>query len=271
MLRGVMNDAPRSGRLEPAITRRFWEGRSSIAGDPRSTALDRNSRATVEREILCYQRWMFRNLDELGCSWRHAADLACGNGDWTLALARRAAQLYAVDFTPGFVAHCEQRLQHAGLGDRVRVEVGDLTRCELPGDLDLAVSGAVCQYLDDDAVVPVLRRIGAALAPGGLLYLRTTIARGREPVDNLTSEYQATYRPLAFYTDALARSGFRVARAAITEQVVPAESVRMALGGLAPWLGWVFTGPYRAGWRLDRMRKATDVWACVARHSADAG
>lgn len=131
--------------------------------------------------------------------------------------------------------------------------------------------GAVLQYIDDEQVPAILQRVHAALAPGGVLYMRTTIARGPERVDNCTSEYQATYRPLAFYADALARSGFTVACAAITELVVPVEHTRRMLGPLFPWVGPLLTVPYRLGWRIARTRKATEVWACVARRSGDVG
>ncbi|WP_366526871.1 class I SAM-dependent methyltransferase [Nannocystis sp.] len=208
-------------------------------------------------------------MSALGCSWRRVADLACGNGDWSVVLARQAEHLFAIDLTPGFVEHCERRLASGGYGGRVTVSVGDLTRCELPTELDLAVVGAVLQYIDDDEVPRVLQRVHAALAPGGLLYMRTTVARGRERIANRTSEYQAAYRPLPFFTEALARCGFTVAAAATTERVVPEETIRSLVGPMYRWIGPVITLPYRLGWRLDRARRSTDVWACVARRSVD--
>lgn len=252
------------GRLEHTITRRFWDQQAVRADDPRSTILDRNL-SSAHHQLGCYQRWMFRAVADCGGRWRRVADLACGNGDWTAPIAERAESVLAVDFTPAFVAHCEQRLRTAGLAERTTFAVADLRTFDPPADLDVVVCGAVLQYIDDTDVPPILQRIRGALAPDGLLYMRTTVSRSDERVDNHSAEYQATYRTRAFYEQALASAGFTVVRAASTEQVVPVETSRSLFGRAYSSLGRLFEMPYRLGWRLRRMTMKTDVIAWVAR------
>src|SRR5215207_10076715 len=105
-----MADAPEPRTtIDKTISQRFWQRRTERSADPRSVTLDRQSTASVAREVRLYQRWMLRALEAAGVVPRRVLDLGCGNGDWTVMLAERAERLVAVDFAEGFVAHCRER------------------------------------------------------------------------------------------------------------------------------------------------------------------
>src|SRR5690606_16689765 len=127
--------------IDKAVSRRFWEQRTAEAADPRSVTLDRQSAASITREVRLYQRWLLRRLDARGARPRRVLDLGCGNGDWTVMLAERAEHVVAVDLTEGFVAHCRDRLERAGLAGRATVRQGDAGTFEPDGAFELIVAG----------------------------------------------------------------------------------------------------------------------------------
>ena len=50
------------GTIDKAVSRRFWEGRTAAAADPRAVTLDRQSAASIAREVRLYQRWLWRRI-----------------------------------------------------------------------------------------------------------------------------------------------------------------------------------------------------------------
>ena len=76
--------------IDHQVNAQFWASRagSMDTNDPRVVTLDRASPASVAREVTLYQQWMMRRLD--GKPLDTVIDLGCGNGDWTIMLARHA-------------------------------------------------------------------------------------------------------------------------------------------------------------------------------------
>jgi SAM-dependent methyltransferase len=256
--------APDDTAIDKAISQRFWEQRTEGSADPRSVTLDRQSAASVAREVQLYQRWMLRALAAAGVTPRRVLDLGCGNGDWTVMLAGRAEQLVAVDFTAGFVAHCQARLRAAGLDGRATVLQHDAGTYEPEGPLDLVVAGAVTQYLsDDDIVARLLPRIRAALAPGGVLYLRTTVATHAERYATATGSFQGIYRSRAWYRRALAGAGFELGQESMATWFVADELLYRALGEHAGSRALAL--PLKAIRWAYRFPRRHDVYVCVAR------
>ena len=259
-----MPDAPDPSTLiDKDVSRRFWEERTAAPTDPRSVTLDRQSAASVAREVQLYQRWMLRALEALGVAPRRILDLGCGNGDWTVKLAERAEQLVALDFTDGFVAHCRDRLRAAGLSDRATVVQADIGAYAPEGPFDLIVAGAVTQYLPDADLAGLLPRLRAALAPGGALYLRTTVATHADRFVNTTRSFQGIYRSRAWYRRALAAADFTPARESMATWFVADELAFRAFGEHAGSRALAL--PLKAIRWTYRFPRKHDVYVCVAR------
>ncbi len=96
-------------------------------------------------------------------------DVHCGGGRWLIALARRfpGTILDGVEFEPDSVARARSAVDAAGLGDRIRVEPGDVTSLGHPGEFTLAYFQYALHQLADP--VAALRSGIATLRPGGWL------------------------------------------------------------------------------------------------------
>lgn len=95
-----------------------------------------------------------------------ALELGCSIGVFTAMLAPRCERLLALDFSPTALARARQRLAGA--------ENVELRRAQLPeqmpsGPFRAIVCGEILYYWSEALVVRGLRRMEAALAPGGTL------------------------------------------------------------------------------------------------------
>lgn len=251
-----------SHAIDRAVSRTFWEHQSQAAADPRAVTLDRGPAAWVTRRVRVYQSWLRRHLARLHLSPARVLDLGCGNGDWTAWYASFATTLLAVDFSEGFVAHVQRRLANLGISVDIQVRHADLTTFEIPGYWDFISCGAVTQYLDDREVRGLFKRVRSALAPAGLFYLRTTIAR-RRPYTRQDSTYQGIYRSADWYLDEIASSGLRVEASATATRFVADElayqlcgetAIARGLGSVLAAVRWAYRAPLRS-----------DVLAVIAR------
>ncbi len=207
-----------------------------------------------------YLGWLLRRLTLHQDAPGVTVDLGCGNGTWTVVLARGARRIIAVDVSGDMLAECSRRLIEAGFQDRASFIESDLSQVELP-PCDLVVAGAVVHYLSDAHLDGLLARIAKALPPGGLLYLRTTVSRSERTLTGTRASDHAIYRPMAWYDDRLRRLGFETLDVATATDFVPAEVARRVFG----WLRALAYHPIRWGWRLLRWRKPTDVAAYLLR------
>jgi ubiquinone/menaquinone biosynthesis C-methylase UbiE len=100
----------------------------------------------------------------------HVADLGAGGGWFTVRLARRVGpngMVYAEDIQREMIAAIERRVQSQGLRN-VRTILGTEDDPRLAaGSVDAAL--IVDSYHEMRAPVPLLRRVAAALRPGGKL------------------------------------------------------------------------------------------------------
>ena len=97
-----------------------------------------------------------------------ALDVGCGEGGDALWLAQHGWQVTASDFADAALERVTQHAAEAGLGDRVGTRRIDVRSFEPDGDTwDLVTSHFV--HLPDGGMVDVVRRLAAAVAPGGTL------------------------------------------------------------------------------------------------------
>jgi SAM-dependent methyltransferase len=110
-----------------------------------------------------------------------ALDAGCGHGSDTLWLAAHGWQVTAVDFSTAALAHARSTAEAAGedVAERVDWVEADLARWKpQPGHYDLVA----CLYVHvAGSVEEMVRRMGAAVSPGGTLLLV-----GHRPVDPQT-------------------------------------------------------------------------------------
>jgi (2Fe-2S) ferredoxin/SAM-dependent methyltransferase len=104
---------------------------------------------------------------------RRLIDIGGGSGAYSIAFARESAELVAEVFDLASVVPIARRhAEEAGLAGRIRTRVGDLRRDAFGADHDLALLSAICHMLGPDEIRDLLRRIFAALAPGGRLAIQ---------------------------------------------------------------------------------------------------
>jgi demethylspheroidene O-methyltransferase len=103
---------------------------------------------------------------------RRLMDLGGGDGGFAAAVTAAAPELHAVVYDlPDVAARARQRIAAAASGGRCSAVGGDFFRDPLPADCDIAALVRVLHDHDDAAVATLLRRVHAALPPGGTLLI----------------------------------------------------------------------------------------------------
>lgn len=100
-----------------------------------------------------------------------AVDLGCGTGQVTLPLARRAAEVVAVDISAAMIGILRENADRDGIRN-VKPVVAALERLELPaGSADLIVSNYALHHLADEDKRRLVGRAGTWLRPGGRIVI----------------------------------------------------------------------------------------------------
>lgn len=105
-------------------------------------------------------------------------DAGSGFGQYTYRMARwfGSAQIKAVDIKPEQIDDCNQFMQKAGLSNRVKFEMADLTQFQEPEKYDLVLSVDVMEHIEEDVLV--FRNFLASMKNGGLLLISTPSDQG---------------------------------------------------------------------------------------------
>ena len=99
-------------------------------------------------------------------------DIGCGVGRWSRCLAARGAEVTGVDVSPTMIAEARRRVHQAGLTERCRFYVQDLTQLDAGRPYDLVLAVTVLQHvLDEERLRAGLSRMAGHLAPGGRMLL----------------------------------------------------------------------------------------------------
>jgi SAM-dependent methyltransferase len=100
------------------------------------------------------------------------ADVGGGSGGMALALTEAYPQLRAtVIDLPTVIPITQRFIAEAGATDRVQAVAADVVHAPVPGTYDVAVLRALLQVLSPEDALQALSHIGAALNPGGRLYI----------------------------------------------------------------------------------------------------
>ncbi|MBI5365738.1 MAG: methyltransferase domain-containing protein [Planctomycetes bacterium] len=107
------------------------------------------------------------------CPEDRVLDLCCGHGRHAIALAARGYRVTGVDLSAPAVALARRAARAAGVADRIRFVRGDMRRPPVADGPYHAVVNLFSSfgYFDDAANAELLRRLFAALRPGGRLLL----------------------------------------------------------------------------------------------------
>lgn len=100
-------------------------------------------------------------------------DIGGGHGAYSIALARRYPMLSATIFeVPAVVSVARDLIAAASLTERVVVQAGDFKHDELGAGYDLALLFSVLVSESPEGAVMLLRKVRAALTPGGAVVIR---------------------------------------------------------------------------------------------------
>jgi demethylspheroidene O-methyltransferase len=162
---------------------RYW----SYADAPRPQAID-------EERVASYSEIMATTLpplaDDILDSYdfgRHQCVLDVGGGEGVFIgmAGQKHAELSLMLFDlPAVIGRARKRLGSLGLSERVAFHGGNFHADSLPTGADAITLFRVLLDHDDESVLRLLRRVRAALPPGGRVLIAEAIAgaRGAEPV-----------------------------------------------------------------------------------------
>lgn len=105
-------------------------------------------------------------------------DAGSGFGQYTYRMAKwfPNAEIKAVDIKPEQIEDCNQFMQKAGLSNRVKFELADLTQFQENDKYDLVLSVDVMEHIEEDVLV--FRNFYASMKKGGLLLISTPSDQG---------------------------------------------------------------------------------------------
>ena len=111
-------------------------------------------------------------LDLVPARGAHVLEVGCGHGALARRLARRAATVTGIDVSPEMIRVARAR---SGAHPNVQFHVADVTTMPLPAEqYDVVISAATLHHLPFE---PTVRRLAAALRPGGRLIVQDLVDR----------------------------------------------------------------------------------------------
>lgn len=134
---------------------------------------------------------------------RRLLDVAGGHGGYALAMCRRHAGLEATVFElEGAADVGREILAEQQGGERVSFQVGDMFADELGSGYDVAMANSICHHFDRERNVVLLKRIRAALAPGGTM----AIVEQERPAEGKRGEQIGALTGVLFYVTSRVRT-----------------------------------------------------------------
>ena len=112
------------------------------------------------------------------CSARRLIDVGGGPGTYTIALLEACPDMAATLFDlPEVVDMGRERIEAAGLADRVSIVAGDFHTDPLPPGHDLALLSAIIHMNSPQQNLDLYKKIFSALDPGGRLVVRDHVMK----------------------------------------------------------------------------------------------
>ena len=164
--------------------RDFWDanavGRTVFSG---GNFLDEEAaRFRHDCELLAFRRL----VDVAG---KDMLELGCGSGRWGLSLAPDLAHYHGVD-----LSQAQIDLARAALPGSAQLTCCDVRQFRAEQRFDIVYLGGVTQYLEDEALIELLRNARAMVAPGGLLISRDSVQQSGPTRVMKRAGYECIYR-----------------------------------------------------------------------------
>jgi SAM-dependent methyltransferase len=113
-------------------------------------------------------------ITEAGVADRSILDVGCGIGDLAIeVVARGAASGTGFDLSPKAIGEARRLAASRGVGDRMRFEVGDGAKLDLPAADIVVINRVVCCYPDTDNLLD--HTLGAA---GSVFAMTAPVSKG---------------------------------------------------------------------------------------------
>jgi 2-polyprenyl-3-methyl-5-hydroxy-6-metoxy-1,4-benzoquinol methylase len=164
MLEGVAQSWRQYGETEP-----HWSVLTSE--EYRPDAIDDNLEAFYKSGDYNLDRlrgFLLRNGAELD-RLKGALDFGCGVGRVTLALATQFEHVKGVDISPAHIRHAQGRAVATGVSNVSFTPIASLADLDGVGRFDVVYSGIVLQHNPPPVIAALLRKLMAAVLPGGYL------------------------------------------------------------------------------------------------------
>ena len=162
----------------PALIEPFWDLATIVrtGSSPRgeSTTHDPNNSVWVDfaRSMAPLQKLAARGLAEIlgasaGEKWK-VLDIAAGHGMYgiTIAVENPNAEVFALDW-PGVLQVAKENAEAAGVSSRFHTLPGSAFEVPYGTDYDIVLLTGFLHHFDPPAIATLLRKIHAALKPGG--------------------------------------------------------------------------------------------------------
>ncbi len=222
----------------------WWEDEDPASGHRRYLQMyaspTNRSKAAVIEKLLSEYPWQDVRVLEYGC----------GGGEFTLWMARRGAEVWAVDRNVHALAILSHASREAGLQDRIHPCEGHAEDLEIDGEFDFVFAKDLLEHLSADQAF--LDRVASQTRPGGHLFLATQNDRslnywteglfqrrilGRRDWRGWNREHLRFYNA-ALLTVKMKRSGFSPERWG-SSYLIPWRFLTRRLTGRArTWAGW---------------------------------
>ena len=205
----------------------FWDRRLAEQFDLRGTG---ETGLSLAFNRACYElrrQVLDRALREAGADprGRSVLDVGCGTGFFTAYYLARGARVTGVDIAPTSVERLRARFPAA------RFLLADVSEVEVEGTFDLVNAFDVLYHIVDEARwEAAVRRLGAAVAPGGWLLFTDTFA----PL--AASAAHNRMRPLSEYRRVLEPLGFSFGSPRPTHVLLNRDLGPLRFLNRAPWL-----------------------------------
>ncbi len=155
-----------------------------------------------------------------------AIDLGCGTGRACIWLARAGWLVDGIDFIPEAITIAQERVNNAGVADRVQLYVADATNLSfLAGPYDLAIDVGCGHGFSESELKAYLDEVRRLLRPGGLFAFFAHLRDNNQP-------HRETLR--SSLEQSLLMEELR--RRFTVEQFVPGETVIMGQRGPSAWI-----------------------------------
>lgn len=135
-------------------------------------------------------------------------DLGCGNGRFTLVLAKTAATVEAFDISPVLIAEALAAAEQAGV-KTIRFQVSDIAHMRWPKSHYDVVScmGVLSTLIDEWAFTKVVRNIRNSVRAGGFVILRESLSSLPDGQLTESDTYAIRYRNEDMYRKTMADVG----------------------------------------------------------------